>query len=432
MSRVLSLLAIVGALVWSANASAAEPFEFAPIEYSKTPTNEPISQLVERLQGGDVELKYNRTRGYLDALLEALDVPVSSQVLVFSKTSLQINSIWPTTPRAVFFNDDTYIGWVQGAKMLEISTVDPQQGAVFYTLAQEREKRVVPIRRTHECMACHANSRIGRVPGHIVRSVFPDDDGHPITRAGGYFSDHRTPYKNRWGGWYVSGKHGELKHMANRLAYERTNGEVIMPHGGQNITDLTKQVRLHAYPSEHSDVVALMVLEHQAMAHNLITQVNYQARMALYQQADINKMLNKPADQMRESTERRINNAAEKLVAYMLFTEEAELPDAVQGTSPFAAEFAARGPTDSQGRSLRQFDLKKRLFKYPLSFLIYTKSFDALPEVARERVYRRLYDILTGSDTSEPYNTLASEDRQAVLEILRETKKGLPEYWKAG
>jgi hypothetical protein len=438
--RSIVVLAVVGTLsAIASHASAAEPFEFAPIEYSKKPTNDAVAKRSKRLKAGEVKFEYDRTRGYLDALLKALDVPVSSQLLVFSKTSLQIDSIWPTTPRAVFFNDDTYIGWVQGAKMIEISTVDPQQGAIFYTLNQDRgsidpkakdkHEPVVPIRRTHECMSCHANSRIGRVPGHIVRSVFPDEDGHPITRAGGTFSDHRTPYEERWGGWYVSGQHGELMHMANRLAFERLNGEIVMPKGGQNVTDLTKQVRLHAYPSKHSDIVSLMVLEHQAMAHNLITQVNYQTRMALYQQADINKMLGKPQDQMREATERRIDNAVEKLVQYMLFIGEAKLLGRVTGTTSFADDFAARGPVDSKGRSLRQFDLETRLFKYPLSFLIYTESFDALPTEARNRIYRRLYDILTGAEISAPYNTLAAADRTAVLEILRETKKGLPEYW---
>ena len=56
---------------------------------------------------------------------------------------------------------------------------------------------------------------------------------------------------------------------------------------------------------------------------------------------------------------------------------------------------------------------------------------NAPPDVARTRVYQRLYDILTGKDTSKPYDSLAAEDRQAVLEILRETKTGLPDYWMA-
>ncbi|MCG8584525.1 MAG: hypothetical protein MI757_07430 [Pirellulales bacterium] len=426
---LISCAAVLSLAVGVISAHAAEPYEFAPIEYSKSPTDDAVTKLAAKITAGELSFEYDRTRGYLDALLKALDVPVSSQVLVFSKTSLQINNIWPSTPRAVFFNDDTYIGWVQGAKQIEISTVDPKQGAIFYTLDQDRNKKVVPIRRTHECLACHANSRIGRVPGHVVRSVFPNDDGHPITRAGGTFSDHRTPYEQRWGGWYVSGRHGKLKHMANRLAYERLSGDIVMPPGGQNVTDLTKELRLHAYPSTHSDIVALMVLEHQAMAHNLITQVNYQSRMALHQQAEINKMVGNPEHQMRDATRRRIDNAVENLVAYMLFAEEAELPDQVEGTSTFAREFAARGPVDSKGRSLRQFDLNTRLFKYPLSFSIYTESFDALPNEARERIYQRLFDVLTGKDTSEPYDTLAAADRKAVLEIVRETKKGLPKYW---
>ena len=321
----LSFALVIATVFVSGTVNAAE-YEFAPIEYSKTPANDAVAELAKKIAKGEVKLEYDRTRGYLDSLLKALDVPISSQVLVFSKTSLQIDRIYPSMPRAVYFNDDIYIGWPQSGGKIEISAVDPKQGAIFYTLEQDRDEKVVPIRRTHECLACHANSRIGRVPGHIVRSVFPDKDGHPITRAGGFFSDHRTPYENRWGGWYVSGTHGKLTHMANRLAYERINGEIIMPKGGQNVTDLTKQVRLHAYPSKHSDVVALMVLEHQAMAHNLVTQVSYQTRMAMHQQADINKLLGNPQDQMRESTKRRIDNVVEKLVAYLLFAEETPMP----------------------------------------------------------------------------------------------------------
>src|SRR5215510_13614103 len=83
------------------------------------------------------------------------------------------------------------------------------------------------------------------------------------------------------------------------------------------------------------------------------------------------------------------------------------------------------------GRSLRDLDLKRRLFKYPCSFLIYSETFDALPDAAKGAVYKRLWEILTGRDRSPRFAGLSQSERQAVLEILLETKSGLPEYWKS-
>ena len=111
---------------------------------------------------------------------------------------------------------------------------------------------------------------------------------------------------------------------------------------------------------------------------------------------------------------------------------ETELTDAVRGTSSFSQEFTARGPQDQQGRSLRQFDLKTRVFRYPCSYLIYSDCFDALPEPVLERVYQRLWDVLTGEDEAEKFAHLSAADRTAILEILRDTKDGLPDYWQPG
>ena len=118
------------------------------------------------------------------------------------------------------------------------------------------------------------------------------------------------------------------------------------------------------------------------------------------------------------------------MVKYLLFCEEAKLTDEVAGTSDFAKEFAARGPFDAKKRSLREFDLKTRLFKYPLSYVIYTRQFDGLPAEAKERVYLRLWEVLTGKDDSREFAHLGEADRAAVLDIVRDTKPGLPAYWK--
>src|SRR5262249_16033374 len=120
----------------------------------------------------------------------------------------------------------------------------------------------------------------------------------------------------------------------------------------------------------------------------------------------------------------------EQLVKYLLFCEEVKLTDPVRGTSAFAEELSKSGPRDRKGRSLRDFVLATRLFKYPCSYLIYSTAFDGLPASVRERVYQRLWDVLTGEEKGTDYAHLAAADRQAIKEILIDTKAGLPEYWK--
>jgi hypothetical protein len=184
-----------------------------------------------------------------------------------------------------------------------------------------------------------------------------------------------------------------------------------------------------AYLTPHSDIVALMTLEHQTQMANLITRVGWEARLALHDTAAINKALGRPADTGSESATHRINSAAEELVQYILFSGETRLTAPIKGTSDFAADFAQAGPRDAQGRSLREFDLRTRMFRYPCSFMIYSQAFDQMPAAARERVYRRLWEVLSGKDSTAPFAHLSAADRKAIYEILRATKAGLPSYW---
>jgi hypothetical protein len=137
-----------------------------------------------------------------------------------------------------------------------------------------------------------------------------------------------------------------------------------------------------------------------------------------------------PAGYRWDSTGVRIRGAGDELVKYLLFSEEAKLTGRVRGASGFAAEFARRGPRDKKGRSLRDFDLRRRLFKYPCSYLIYSEGFDALPAEMREHVYRRLQDVLTGRDKGKDFEHLSAADRQAIREILVDTKPGLAACWR--
>ena len=405
-------------------------FEQEPINYHTAPVNDPVARLQEAIAEGDVALEFDERHGYLKSVLRSLGISTSSQMLVFSKTSFQRSRISPSTPRALYFNADVYIGWVQGGQVIEVSSVDARQGTIFYTLAQKESASPRFVRDRGDCLSCHASSRTRDVPGSLVRSVYPSPTGQPHFDAGTFRTNHSSPFAERWGGWYVTGTHGVQRHMGNAIASNADDPEKLDKETHANLKELGKLVVTSPYLAPHSDIVALMVLEHQTDMHNLITRANYDTRRALRDAAVLNEMLNEPADRLSPSIRRRIANAGEKLLKYMLFADEARLTDAVQGTSAFAAEFLLLGPRDSQGRSLRQFDLKRRLFKYPCSYLIYSDAFGGLPEQVKQHVYDRLREILTNKDTNEDFSHLSGVDRKAISEILQETKPDLAEYWK--
>jgi hypothetical protein len=415
------------AAAWPAR---ADELDREPIRYRAAPADNVAARLQQRLDQGRARLTFDGGQGYLRSLLRELGVPASSQVLVFSKTSLQRERIDPHTPRALYFSDDVYVGYCQHGKVMEVSAADPNLGVVFYTLEQAPAARPRLVRQGDACLQCHGSSQNKGFPGHLVRSVYPDTEGLPMLSLGSHHIDQTSPLERRWGGWYVTGTHGKQKHLGNLTLTERQEPEMIDNRAGLNVTDLKGRFNASAYLSGHSDIVALMVLEHQAQAHNLITQSGFLTRLALQEEAALNKELGRESDYRSETTQRRIKAACEPLVKYLLFSDEAKLIDRVQGTSDFAAEFSRRGPRDGRGRSLRDFDLSKRLFKYPCSYLVYSAAFDGLPAPAREYVLERLWDVLSGNDAGAAFDHLSAADRRAVLEILVATKRDLPAYWK--
>ena len=404
------------------------PLESDAIRYGVPAKRDPIAVLQKKLDAGQVQLSFDEKHGYLPAVLKALGVSQQTQMLVFSKTSFQFNRISPATPRALYFNDDVYVGWVQNGEVVEISAVDPERGAIFYSLDQ-RPSAKPHFERRDECLQCHASPRTLGVPGHLVRSVYSDNEGFPQTQAGGFVTDHRSPFAERWGGWYVTGTHGEQRHLGNVVVEDKSHPDRLRVEAGANIIDLKGLVDSSPYLTRHSDIVALMVLEHQTRMHNLFTRVSYETKVALRSQTEMNKALGRPAAEWSDSTKRRIYSPAEVLLRYLLFVEEPELLSPVRGTSGLEHSFASNGPRDSQGRSLRDMDLKRKTFRYPCSYLIYSEAFDAIPQPAKDYLLRRLWEVLTGKDNGPDFRSLRREDRQAVLEILRETKKGLPGYW---
>ena len=412
-------------------AVADEPYEREPIDYWKTPLTDAVTRFKQDLESGDLELDATTEKSWLRGVLAALKVPESSQVMVFSKTSLQRNRISPDTPRVLYFNDEVYVGYCQDGEVLEISVADPQLGAVFYSLAQDADDGPKLVRQGDNCLICHGSSPTRNVPGHLLRSVFVHPSGEPILSAATHRINQTNPLDERWGGWYVTGTHGPQKHLGNLVIQSRDVPDNVDNSAGMNLTALGDRFDATAYATVYSDIVALLVLEHQAEAQNLITQANFTTRQALHYQVTLNRELGEPADHVWDSVTSRIRNVGERLIQYLLFSGEAKLTHRVAGTSGFAEEFAQQGPRDRRGRSLRDFDLQRRLFRYPCSYLVYTPSFQSLPDEVRNYVYVRLWNVLSGQDQTKPFEHLTPDDRQAILEILRDTIPNLPNPWPA-
>ncbi|QDT32418.1 hypothetical protein [Thalassoglobus polymorphus] len=407
------------------SAVAQLEFEAAPINYSDSAPTDSIAQLQKQLDEGKLELKYDEKTGYLPAILDALKIPRSSQMLVFSKTSLQLRRITPKKPRALYFNDDTYVGFVQGGDVIEISTADPQLGGVFYSLDTTKVDRPQLVRDQGQCITCHASSRTEGVPGHLMRSVFADRSGQPHYGSGTYTTKQSSPFEKRFGAWYVSGTHGEMRHMGNVISPKNVRLDSLDRETGANLTDISDLVDTTPYLEETSDLVALMVLAHQLELHNLLTRGNFEARSALHYNTVMNKALEREEDYISDSTHRRVASVGERIVACMLFADEFQLTSPIQGVSSFREDFESCGKRDSKGRSLRDFDLQSRIFKYPCSYLIYSEAFDALPIIMKDYVSKRLIEVLESSPEDDEFENLTKSDRQNILEILRETKPTL-------
>ena len=399
---------VLVATAWVASAAHAQlrfeafDLEHPAIGYRSTPASDPVATLNGQLSRGERQLTFGGLTGYLRALLTALDVPVESQIVAYSRTSLQGARIRPDNPRAIYFSDSVVVAWVRGG-FIEVAAHDPRQGGIFYVLPQT----FVPspqLLRDERCLGCHYSAAAEGVPGFFVRSIPTAADGSTLPWLGNVVPDHRTPLDERWGGWYVTGRTGSGSHLGNLLIPDRRAGE--LPGGARpSLSTLAGRFPTDDYLSPHSDVVALLVFEHQARMMNLITRIGWEVRAG----ADVRAL-------------------AREVVDYMLFIDEAPLAD-VRGSSSFAEVFAARGPRDRAGRSLRDLDLQSRLLRYPCSYMIYSEAFDALPADARELVYRRLKAVLSGEVSDPKYARLSADDREAILQILRDTKSGLPDWF---
>jgi len=360
------------------------PVTYPAISYGVKQSHDPVANLLADIESGKTKLKFEGEDGYLHSLLDTLHVPMESQMVVFAKNSLQSPLIEPNNPRFLYFNDTVSVGNVRGG-LIEIAAQDPEQGPHFYILLQQPSDKPFIVERQGACLVCHLSRNSMDIPGMLMRSVYPAATGEPMNPMGSYLLDHRTKFEERWGGWYVTGDNGGMKHLGNQVVTDPEKGAM-------------KGLLRDKYAS---DIVALMTFEHQMHMMNLITRVGYEYRVAQSLDAATGKRNEKIAQQLKDGTK--------ELVDYLLFIDEAPLAGKKIGAgSKFAEKFSAMGP-------LRQFDLEHRLMKYPCSYMIYSPGFDALPEEARKDIYARMREVMASK--------FSEADRTAVTQILRETKR---------
>lgn len=372
-------------------------YENKAIQYFETPADEAVKRLDDAIDEGKTTLRFDPSFSYLPDLLKRLDINVDSQVLVFAQDSFQASVISPQFPRAIYFNDDYAVGYEPHGEVFELSALDPKQGVMFYSLNMSRAAKP-SFGRREVCLQCHQGGQTLGIPGLVISSQYIPKGAEVEHARGGFVTDDRTPIEDRWGGWFVGG------------TVPQKNRGVPLAAGTPPPFDPER------YLTATSDPVALMTLEHQTRMTDLIVRIAWDTRIAM-------------ADGKLEEARPKLDAAIDDMVGYMLFADEATLTGPVKGDSTFAKTFPERGPKDKQGRSLRDFDLEKRLFKYPLSYMIYTKAFDSMPAWDLDRIYRRLYDVLSNKNTDAKFAKLSADDRRNVLDILRATKPNLPDYW---
>ena len=395
LSSAVALLSTVAVAVSQQRRMGAfdQSINHPAIKYLTADTDTAVDRLTAKLRDGSAKLVFVEKTGYLKSVLDLLNVPVESQMLVYSQTSLQAQHIRMNNPRAIYFNDSVSVGYIRNAGLIEITAQDSKMGSVFYSIHQAPAAQPTPGRDS-QCLRCHLSWDTLGVPGLSVLTTFPRKSENDYANGGTV--DHYRPIEERWGGWYVTGKKVPAKHMGNL--------PLIMPAASsvrqKTSPSLEGQFDLNGYLTPYSDIVALMVLEHQAHFSNLVTRATFESR------------LGEPL---------RIAEAADTLADYMLYVDEAAIPSPIEGSSGYTEKFMAMGPKDPKGRSLRELDLKTRLQKYPLSYMIYSPAFREMPEAAKSLVMGKIERVLSGEITDKKYAHLTPALRTAISEILRAT-----------
>lgn len=415
--RLAALLA-TGAV---AEGQSAPDYEQPPVAYSATAPADALAALQSRIASGELSFVGGEKRA-LQILLDALGVPVESQMLVFSKTSLQRGRIRPERPRALYFSDSVYVGWVPGGVM-EVAAVDPQLGPVFYSFDISGARAVPPkIVRDTDCMRCHGGTFVRDIPGVFARSVFSDAGGEPLFRHGTQLVDDETPFAQRWGGWYVTGYHGREPHRGNAFATEQGDQLVFAPAEARP-DELSAFFETSSYLRPTSDVVALLVFEHQMAMQNSLTKAAFSCRRMIAYQHGLQATFKEPVsdEPAYDSVKSVFASAVQDVVDRLLFRGAAPLPEGVAGDATFRVAFTRDAPRSKAGHALKDLAAAERLFAQRCSYLIYSATFRALPETLKARILDRLHAALLSRDPQDRYAYLPAEEKERIREILVET-----------
>jgi hypothetical protein len=375
----------------------------APYHYYDRATNDRFAKLRARIDAGSVTLDRSGEKPFLLSLLKALEIPESSQMLVLSTTSLQLSLISPSNPRALYFNEDTYLGFVPGGR-IEIISIDPDLGGIFYIFDVPKNERPLAIERSRRCMNCHSGSEAGYVPGLVIKSVVPGRRGGSLDAFRVDKTGHGIPLEERFGGWYLTGKHGLTNHWANAIGMEK---DALVP--GERFS-------FSKYPVGTSDILPQLVHEHQAGFVNRALRVGYAARTMLHNLDG--KNIAEPQTLAKSSVESSLEPYIRELVRYILFADEARLPAGLAGDAPFMEDFSRQRRRDKNGASLKDFDLRSRLFRYRCSYMIYNPLLQGLPAIAKDAIRAQLETALRdGPDGAH----IPSDEKSVIRSILRET-----------
>lgn len=414
MMRRLSLFAC---LAWSFSPLSAQTysdFDLPPFSYWEKTPRDPFTKLKERLESGQTKLDHSSPRAYLLSLLAALNVPVSSQSMVISATSLQSRLINPTNPRAIYFNEETYVGYVPGGRM-EIASMDPELGAIFYIFDPPSTPAQPVFDRSRRCMGCHADTYSNHMPGLMIESIVPNMQGGSLNAFRRDQSGHTIPLDQRFAGWHLTGAPTLTGSSANLVGEPGKNGLTYRARQPGELFDINQ------FPLPTSDILPQMLHEHQVGFVNRVLEASYRVKLALHQG-------NGRLDALGETM---LDQQADLLAQYLLFKDEAALPKGgIKGELLFLRDFQRNKKATTAGISLKDFDLQTHLFKNRCSYMIYSAQWGALPAILKQRVYGKLALALADGNTSADYAYLSLVERRNIRSILQATLKDLPSGWR--
>jgi hypothetical protein len=345
-------------------------------------------------------------------------------LLVFSPTSLQYKLISPATPRALYFNDSTYIGFVLNSTIVEVTTIDDDKGIVFYTFDNAPQNSRYFERANQSCLVCHDTQGTlgGGVPVLLALSAPYSKANLPLVDS--ININDQSPVEDRWGGWYVTGRHGLQAHLGNIMLESRDDLGQLDDYRIWNLDTMagTGFMDPSPYPRDTSDIVALMILEHQLTVQNQISYIKFKAPTVMKRQGLQDDIGATSWAELSIAAQETLTDMLDELVEPMVFLDAANIASQLTGLQEFTDSFQSRGPRDANGRSLRELNLNGALFKYPLSYLIYSDDFNSLPAYAKDYLYQKLSAYLKGDEELVGISAYSGADRKAALEILRATK----------